>query len=224
MIHRLASSPPRSGTGQLERGLIFLLVFAFASGALAHLLPAVLPVTRYTTDPLLLVVNVAIVFSLYQRHGDHRLLWWLLGAYVFTFTVEALGVATGRIFGVYHYGATMRWQWLGVPFVIALNWAVLTLAANELARRFTKSVPLTALLAGCFLALYDVAIEPVAIKLDYWQWENGTIPLQNYVTWALVAALISWPLQRLKIRFQSPVLLVYFWAQLFFFLVLNLGL
>ncbi len=198
------------------------MVFAFASGALAHTLPAVLPVTRYTTDGLLLVINGLLLYSIYQRNQDWRLLGWLVGAYSFTFAAEAVGVATGALFGAYAYGPTMWWQWLGVPFVIALNWCALTLATNEVALRITARPVAAALLASAFLALYDVAIEPVAIKLDYWQWAAGTIPLQNYIMWAIVALLISLPLQLLRIRFRSPLLLVYLLAQLFFFLVLNL--
>lgn len=267
-----------------DRGLSYFLIFAFASGTLAHLLPAVLPVTEVTTDGLLFVLNGLVIYALYRRHGDKRLFWWLLIAYWFTFAMEALGVATGAIFGEYAYGPTMWFQWLGVPFVIALNWCVLTLACNDLASRLlnlingyspkraalyrsplprTSERPhsrpwrsraakgagggvrersehppavaksytasqnriahiLTAAIAGILTALYDVAIEPVAITLDYWQWGGGEIPIQNYLAWAVIAFLISLPLQLLKIRFQSPVLLVYLLAQLFFFLVLNL--
>ena len=111
--------------GSFERKLSWVLVFAFASGALAHTLPAVLPITRVTTDGLLLVINGLLIYALYQRHHDKRLLVWLVAAYCFTFAAEAVGVATGALFGQYAYGATMWWQWLGVPFVIALNWCVL---------------------------------------------------------------------------------------------------
>ena len=222
-----------------ERGLGRFIVFAFASGALAHTLPAVLPVTKVTTDGLLLVINGLIIYSLYRRHRDTRLLIWLTAAYCFTFAAEAVGVATGALFGEYAYGATMWWQWLGVPFVIALNWCVLTLAANELAVRSWEALKVNtevtrstaqsnteafvmAALASVILALYDVTIEPVAVALDYWQWGEGEIPLQNYMMWAIVAFVISLPLQLLRIRFRSPLLLVYLFAQLFFFLVLNI--
>ena len=216
------------------RYLSYFLVFAFTSGTLAHLLPAVLPVTRYTTDGLLFVLNGLVLYELYRRNEDRRLFAWLFAAYWFTFATEAAGVATGAIFGEYAYGPTMWFQWLGVPFVIALNWCVLTLACNEVACRLTGADPaaakekinwpralLTAALAAALTALYDVAIEPVAIALDYWQWGGGEIPLQNYLAWAVVAFLISLPLYTLRLRFRSPVLLVYFAAQLFFFLVLN---
>ena len=210
----------------------YFLVFAFASGTLAHLLPAVLPVTRYTTDGLLLVLNGGLLYLLYRRHQDARLLWWVSISYVFTFTMEALGVATGAIFGEYAYGPTMWAQWLGVPFVIALNWCALTLACNDVALRivgkprsatdhFLLRSVFAAFVAGVLTALYDVVIEPVAISLDYWAWAAEDIPLQNYLAWAAIAFLISLPLQLLRIQFRSPLLLIYFFAQLFFFVALN---
>lgn len=236
-----------TASDSLERKLSWFLIFAFTSGTLAHCLPGVLPVTKLTTDGLLFVLNGLVLYAIYRRNGDRRLFWWLVAAYWFTFAMEAVGVATGAVFGEYAYGPTMWFQWLGVPFVIALNWCVLTLACNELACRvmeritsvafngvpppttanhlslitYRSSLILTAALAAIMTALYDVAIEPVAIALDYWQWGGGEIPLQNYLAWAAIAFLISLPLHVLKIRFRSPVLLVYLFAQLFFFLVLN---
>jgi uncharacterized membrane protein len=254
--------PPVVPDERFERWLIYFFIFWFASGTLAHLLPSVQPITRVTTDVLLLVINGLLFFALMKRNGDQRLLWWLVAAYCITFSLEAIGVATGAIFGEYAYGPTMWWQWLGVPFVIALNWAALTLACNDLAERLINrfatsnegegveqggilgstgkgveintesndapkrigTAVVTALLAGAFTALYDVAIEPVAITLDYWTWAAGDIPLQNYLAWAAIAFVLSLPLQLLDIKYRSPVLIVYLFAQLFFFAVLNFAL
>ena len=239
---------------RFERSLSYFLVFAFTSGTLAHCLPAVLPITKLTTDGLLFVINGLVLYAIYRTRQDKRLFTWLIIAYAFTFAMEAIGVATGAIFGEYHYGPTMWLQWLGVPFVIAFNWCVLTLACNEIAcwvlsrhesdtfnevppstsanqqstinhqASRAKNQPLTILLtasAAILTALYDVTIEPVAIALDYWQWHAGEIPLQNYLAWAAIAFLISLPLYLFNIRFRSPALRVYFFAQLFFFAVLN---
>lgn len=217
------------------------------------------------------MLNGLVLYAIYRGNEDKRLFYWLAIAYIFTFVMEALGVATGAIFGEYEYGPTMWFQWLGVPFVIALNWCVLTLACNEVAiqimerlfpttapttsatpptpttpptfplssgeglgvrlraqrasppptRNYPLPITLSPLIAAMLTALYDVTIEPVAIALDYWQWGGGEIPLQNYLAWAGIAFLISLPLYVFRIRFRSPVLLVYFFAQLFFFVVLN---
>ena len=204
----------------LERRVIGLLLFFYLSGLVAHLWPAIAPINKYITDAFLLFANGLVLYMVYRRNRDRRLWFWLAAAYVFTFATEAIGVATGAVFGSYHYGPTMWWQALGVPFVIALNWCVLTLGANQFVGRWLDSVLLASLLAGITLALYDIPIEPVAIALDYWQWEAGVPPVRNYLAWAVVGAVISFPLRWLGIRYASPVLAVYFWVQLGFFLVL----
>ena len=38
--------------------------------------------------------------------------------------------------------------------------------------------------------LYDWILEPVALKLGYWQWEGNEIPSGNYWGWFLVSALV----------------------------------
>ena len=216
------SAPATAPKTPLERIAISVLLFCYASGVLAHLLPTVLPLTRYITDLFLFGINGLVLYAIYQRNRDVRLFYWLIAAYVFTFATEALGVATGLIFGEYTYGATMWMQWLGVPFAIALNWCVLALAANDLSSRLIHSPWVAAGLAGTMLALYDVVIEPVAIALDYWTWAAVTVPIRNYLAWAVVGILISLPLQLFSIRYRSPLWVVYFVAQLVFFLLLNL--
>ena len=74
----------------LELGVAVLLVFSFLSGVQAHLMPAVYPVTRYTTDPLLLVVCLGLLYLIYQRQQDKRLWAWATVTYIGTFATEAI--------------------------------------------------------------------------------------------------------------------------------------
>lgn len=198
------------------------LFFAFLSGIQAHLLPAVYPLTRYITDALLLVVCLPLLWFSYQRGQDQRLWWWCIITYLGTFFIEAIGVATGAVFGTYTYGPTMWAQWLNVPLVIALNWTLLIMATSQLASLISRSPLIIALLTGGFIIIYDFFIEPVAIALDYWTWASVTIPTQNYLAWGVIAVLFSYPLHRLQIRYQNPLLLVYALAQLLFFWGLQL--
>ena len=51
----------------------------------------------------------------------------------------------------------------------------------------TASIAVTAALA----VLFDWLIEPVAVKLGYWQWKgDGSIPMYNYICWAVISALL----------------------------------
>lgn len=212
---------PSSGT-RSERIFAGIMVFLFASGLAAHTIPALRPLTASTTDLFLLLINGTLLWLIIRSNGDRRLWGWSLAVYVFTFAVEATGVATGAIFGEYAYGAGMKVQWLGVPLVIALNWTLLTLGVNDLAARLTASPWLRAVAAAILIAAYDWFIEPVAIRLDYWQWATGhSIPIQNYIAWAVVAFVASLPLHLLKIRFRHWLLPLYLGVQWLYFVLMG---
>lgn len=208
--------------GKAERWFVYALVYLFLSGLVAHLVPSIYPFTLYTTDLFLLMINGTLLYFLFQKNQDNKLWWWAAVTYLGTFTLEALGVATGKVFGEYHYGETMLLQLFEVPLVIALNWTVLILAVNNLMSKLTTHPLLLATLSGIFIAFYDYFIEPVAIRLDYWQWVNGVIPLQNYLAWAVIALIFSLLLHLGKIRFRSPLLNIYLVVQLIYFILLNL--
>ena len=199
-----------------QRFAVFVL-FAFGTGVIAHSVPAIYPYTRSITDALLLTVNAALLWVVYHRQGDSRLFPWAAVTALSTFFIEVSGVATGQIFGVYSYGTTLQWQWLGVPVVIALNWTLLILAANALATRWLQHTWAVALAAALIIVGLDLLIEPVAMRLDYWHWAGGTIPVQNYVAWGLIGFVFSLILHRLQVRFYSVALLAYLLAQFIFF-------
>ncbi|MBX2927753.1 MAG: carotenoid biosynthesis protein [Saprospiraceae bacterium] len=204
-----------------ERRFMAIMVFLYASGLVAHAVPSLRPLTAFTADVFLLGINGVLLWFIFRRNADRRLWIWAAAAYLFTFAIEALGVATGAVFGAYTYGSGMKVQWLGVPLVIALNWTLLTLGVNDLAARLFRSPWLIASAAAVLMAAYDWFIEPVAIALDYWTWAGGNIPLQNYLAWAAVAFVASVPLHLFRIRFRHPLLPVYLGVQLLYFIVLQ---
>ncbi len=129
--------------------------------------------------------------------GGRPFVLWIAVAYVFTFGMEAVGVATGAVFGEYTYGPTLGWSWRGVPLIIAFNWVMVVNGAMSLATRLVPvsvgkwRMPLLVLLTAGGSTLFDFIMEPVAIRLNYWTWTQGAIPLQNYAAWFGLAALLA---------------------------------
>ncbi|MBE0653483.1 MAG: carotenoid biosynthesis protein, partial [Bacteroidales bacterium] len=65
-------------------------------------------------------------------------------------------------------------------------------------------------------------MEPVAMHLDYWQWEGDIIPFQNYAAWFIISLVFSYALAIFRIRTDSWLLRWYFIIQLGFFLLFRL--
>lgn len=148
----------------------------------------------------------------------------LLGIIVGGFTVEAIGVNTGLLFGTYEYGSELGPKIYGVPLVLGFNWyCVVAACAHFFLRWFPKNIPLMikAITVGLLCVVLDYFIEPVAMKYNFWDWENSIIPMYNYVCWFVFATLFaSVYLQKVKRLNSTGHFLFYIW--LGFFFILNL--
>lgn len=198
----------------------FVLYSFYAVGVLGHLVEKTFPAMIILTPFVLLVFGLAVLLR--TAWHDYRLLIWCLAAYLFTFTVEALGVHSGLIFGEYYYGNTLGLKFLGVPLVIGFNWVIVVLGAITIAKRISGNVFLSALLAAFFTAIFDIPLEIVAVNLDYWQWAGGIVPLQNYLAWFVVAFIVALSFNYLKLETKGKVIIHYFFIQFFFFILIDL--
>lgn len=99
--------------------------------------------------------------------------------------VEILGVKTGIIFGSYYYGNSFGFKYLSVPLLIGLNWAMLLYSTSQFVNFKNKWVNI--FIGSVLMVLLDFFIEQSAAKFDFWYWENGQIPLQNYIAWFIIS-------------------------------------
>ena len=175
------------------RATAFVLAVLFAVGAAGHVVAHTLPWMLALTPGFLLLTSVAVAAPSLAT-GGRRFALWAAGAYALTFAAEAVGVATGAVFGEYVYGPTLGWKVWDVPVIIAFNWVMVVNGAICIAGRILslRGAPgrriALPLLAGAIAAAFDWVMEPVAIRLDYWTWAGGSIPLQNYAAWFVLAA------------------------------------
>lgn len=148
----------------------------------------------------LLVMGI-LVFINHERISKKFVIIFL-SILLIGFTAEIIGVNTGIIFGDYQYSDVLGIAIFGVPLIIGLNWAVVVLGAHALAQLIVsskfwpavlKKTWLSLILAAGLATLFDYLLEPVAIYLNFWQWEAGVIPMLNYISWfgvSLVALLL----------------------------------
>jgi putative membrane protein len=185
----------------------------------------------------LLLSFVLIVWT----HTDKNLYFWLFALLCFAigFFAEFIGVNYQLLFGEYKYLPALGAAWKGVPFIIGVNWFIIIYCCGVSVRHVLntiwnrlkdedmphrKDVGFWAIvLDGALLAtFFDWVMEPVAVKLGFWQWlGDGSIPFKNYWSWFLVSALLLlifrlFPFQKNNL-FGLHLLLI----QLMFFLILR---
>jgi bisanhydrobacterioruberin hydratase len=186
-----------SGAWRLvARSIIFVLGILFTVGVIGHAIDETLPLMLLLTPGFSLLTSLLVVVPVLAAEGWF-FAFWLALAYALTFLAEVVGVATGTIFGEYAYGTTLGWAWHGVPLIIAFNWVMVVNGMVCIAGRVVPPwsefwrPPAIVLLSGMLAVAFDYVMEPVAIRLDYWSWTGGEVPVQNYVAWFVIAVLLT---------------------------------
>jgi len=204
--------------------LVFaVLSLMYAVGLAGHLWSVTRPLMFGLTPWFLVISGLGLVTV---AGGDRRsLAQWLVPTFAVTFALEALGVATGAVFGPYHYTTVLGPLVLGVPPVIGWNWVLVVLGAHATVRLFWAKGPriLQAAVVGLLCVCFDLVLEPAAISLGYWVWHQGSVPLQNYLAWGMIAATAGWWAGRFPKLTSDSVWSAYAALQAAFFVALSLG-
>lgn len=204
-------------------GSVFLCVLVHFSGALG--------MSFFDRDLFVAFtpLNLLLMFMLLVWNEPALTLPWYLGFAVALLTgigSEMIGVNTGLLFGSYVYGDVLGTKIMGVPLLIGLNWFCIVYCSFSSVYMFFRNGRLggivTALVAGLLATCFDWIMEPVAMKLGFWQWEGNSIPLFNYVSWWVIASAVAYVFQRLHLKSKNqfaPILLL---VQALFFIALRI--
>ena len=203
-----------------ERWIRIILLILYIVGAVGMLMPS----TR-TWFVQLSALNLAISFAAViasRKTNRTTFLVFLSIAFVIGISVELIGVHTSYLFGSYYYGNSLGWKWNGVPLIIGLNWGILTVTSAAVIHRLQFNNHIEAILSAILMVVFDYILEPVAIKLDYWQWTDGNIPVYNFICWLGVSYLLQWIYQRMRLAEVNKVAESLFLMMFIFFTLLML--
>ena len=156
-----------------------------------------------------------ILISLYLAKKEFLLIFSVI--FSLTFIIECIGVNTGLLFGEYYYGDTLGYKLFKTPIIIGLNWIILIIASRGFVNRFTNNNLLQIIFSSLIMVLLDFLIEPVAIRLNFWTWENNIIPIQNYLMWFLVAFVMQWIISYKSQLLSNKLSFVLLLSQFLFF-------
>ena len=205
---------------KIEVKLMVLLSIFYMVGLLGILIPEY----RFYflgLSPFNLLLTLAL-FSLANREFDRMFVLLFSIICIVGFFVEVLGVATGAIFGVYHYGEALGMQGLNVPFIIGVKWYLLAMATYEAFHYKRIHKLMRALLSAALMTFIDVLIEPLSAKLDFWYWSENAAPLQNFMAWFVVAFFFQLIIQQFRPQVNKTAAIFVIALQIIFFTSLHL--
>lgn len=154
--------------------------------------------------PLNLLLSLAMVL-LHIKHYNLKVIVALLIPFFLGFIAEALGVNFGLIFGSYAYGDNLGYKVFGVPLMICVNWTLLVATTADVSKYFVKNSVISAVLGAGLMTGLDVILEVSAPRFDFWEFENGIIPIQNYIGWFVTAFIAHLGYQYFKVETHKVI-------------------
>ena len=176
--------------------LILLILFAVLLGYSLATFPLGLPRPALLTPLTTLVGFAFALVHAWRRSGWKRALGWAAITFLVSLTFESVGVATGLVYGPYHYTDRLGPLFLGlVPYLIPLAWFMMMYPSLVIAEGLTgglagwKRMLTVAAIGGVIMTAWDVVMDPVMVAGGHWVWDvSGAyfgVPLQNYWGWWL---------------------------------------
>lgn len=190
------------------------------------------------TTPLNLLLMAGLLFYTQPQKNTAFYIFFTI-CVVVGIAVEIVGTSTGILFGNYSYGTVLGPGIQNVPFIIGINWFIIMYCCGVTVHLFLQYITarlaektgkpsktiqaLSVLVDGATLAVFfDWLMEPVAVKLGYWQWHgNGEIPLLNYVCWFLISMALLFVFEKLSFSRQNKFAVNLLLIQAMFFLLLR---
>jgi putative membrane protein len=143
---------------------------------------------------LMLLAAANLYAYTFGAWGKRDAITWAVVICVVGAGVEILGTLTGFPFGSYTYSAKFGPVIGGVlPLAIPLAWFCVVTASLVIVLRVIPhcGVIRVAALTATATTFLDWIMEPFATLIKgYWIWQNGIIPLQNYISWWAVTFLL----------------------------------
>ncbi|MGA3056438.1 MAG: carotenoid biosynthesis protein [Candidatus Limnocylindrales bacterium] len=216
-----------AGEGLNGRILIWLAVVLLCLFAYEGVLRALLlGIVRLPLLPggLITLTTIVAMCSLthawYSLGGRHTLAFFSLSAAI-SWVFEQVGVATGLVFGAYHYTDYLGAKLGDVPLLIPLAWFMMIypsyVIANLAIERRATGTPQgvarlirLAAVSALVMTAWDLVIDPILSgpSVRAWIWEAGGpyfgIPIQNYAGWLLTTFTVYLAYRALEQRF-APV-------------------
>ncbi len=196
---------------------IFFIIF-YAVG-IAGLLIRISSPLFMRLIPLALLLSF-FTLAVFHEHYTRRLVIYFLAVYLTGYTVEVIGIHTHVIFGEYRYGANLGIKFLETPLMIGINWVLLVYLTAAVVDYLRWPAAVKVLVASIMMLIYDLVLEKVAQPLDMWHWEQGVVPLKNYITWFIMALLFHTVARLLRLKFSNVLAPVILGCQFLFLLTL----
>jgi putative membrane protein len=199
-------------------GLPYTYVIFYTVGLALYSFPITRQLFVLITPYTLVLVAVSAFF--FHKEWNTKTVLVLLSIFVVSMLVEIIGVATGKLFGLYSYNASLGIRIADVPIIIGVNWMILIYASNAILSKITSNRILKVIGASALMVVYDLVLEQAAPLMNMWKFENDFPPFRNYLMWFLLALLFQFAFELFSLNTNNKPARALFITQIFFFSII----
>jgi putative membrane protein len=207
---------------KIEQTQVLFILIVYSLYLILTLLPFSREITINLSEFFYFVINV-VVFSFIVKNNKKKLTALFLFIILALFGIYLLQIArlnNNEIFGSFWFGGALGHKITEVPFIASIFWTIAIFSSLSLSSKIVKAGILRIFLSSLFIVIFDFFLEPVAMKLNYWQWENKAVPVSNYIVWFITSTILAGTIMALKIEPRSQVSRSFFLIQTVFFIFL----
>jgi len=152
-------------------------------------------------------LTTAVGFGFVLLHALRQMKWrktvlLLVMTFVVSLAFESVGVATGLVYGHYHYGARLGAKFLGlVPYLIPVAWFLMVYPSYVIAKNLIPAVWMQwqriltiSGLTAVIMTAWDLAMDPMNAAWGTWVWEHKGayfgVPIRNFWGWWLTVFVV----------------------------------
>lgn len=174
--------------------VILALCVILATGAF-FMVNVVIPTEAHWISSLNVILFAVPVFwatKMWLGLWDTLVLFGVLG--VLALSIETLAIITGFPYGHFGYSDLLGYRLFGyAPWTVAIAWTPLVLAAYAIVRSTIGSAIMRIASTAVILVIFDLVLDPGAVKLGFWRYEGGGIfygvPVSNFLGWLFSGAI-----------------------------------
>mgnify|MGYP006288983101 FL=1 len=131
------------------------------------------------------------IFHAQLSYGTKYASLYFLITVIFSIAIETINVVTGWPFGEIIYSDKFGAKILGTPLFVIIGWLMMVHPILVLARQISKHWIF--FFGGLGLAAWDLFLDPVMVKIGYWEWRAFSkslplvpaMPISNTFGWLL---------------------------------------
>jgi len=215
---------------------IFFLYFFLIMGGLWELLGLFKVFNQTFAGIILILLSLWCFYEIYNYNLKKEnskisiiksILFFLIVVIV-SFIIEIIGVKTGLIFGEYQYSKVLIPQIFDTPVAIGFAWFSTLISSTAILKKLIDryylklNILFKSLIIGFLMFVFDYFLEPAAIKLNYWNWQLGIVPFQNYLTWFVIGSFFAFLGYKLKyLSLEFPKIIIHFYiSQILYFVII----